>query len=436
MNMWGNRSIAVASGMVVIVSSGLAVQGSGGTKITLDDALQMARKNNGTIQAARLDVKSARERLLVTYASFFPTITPSFIYNDTRREIADNQFGNQRLAFVQNSTQVQANYTIIDSGARSYNYTASRKQWRAQEFQALQTIRQTLFSVHQSFLETLRAQELQKVADSQVERARTVLAQTEARVEVGDAAKRDILQAKADELNAKVSAITAKNRIATNLATLKAAIGWADSETNPALDMPTNPEPMTMRGDLATVMAKALKERPDLNAQRQRVGQQEETMRLAETEVGIVYSLSFNYSLQVTPESLANQTLAFNARYPLFDGGRVKAQLRERRASWKSAQESLAQSERDAKAEVEQAFVTFEQNKSRMEAAKLAVSAARLNYDAAVESQKLGASNLIDVLTAQVSLVTSETNYIEALYDTLISELRLKLATGQPIPGE
>lgn len=436
MNMWGIRSFAIAAGMVVIVSSGMAMQGAGGSKITLDDALQMARKNNGTIQAARLDVKAARERLLVTYASFFPTITPSFIYNDTRREIADNQFGNQRLAFVQNSTQVQANYTIFDSGARAYNYSASRKQWRAQEFQALQTIRQTLFSVHQSYLETLRAQELQRVADTQVERARTVLAQTEARVAVGDAAKRDILQAKADELNAKVSAITAKNRIATNLANLKAAIGWNDTESNPALGQLDNPQPMASRGDLNTVLAKALQERPDLNAQRQRVGQQEETMRIAETERGIVYSLSFNYSFQITPDNLANQTLAFNARYPLFDGGRVKAQLNERRAAFNSAKESLAQAERDAKAEVEQAYVTFDQNKSRMDAAKLAVDAARLNYDAAVESQKLGASNLIDVLTAQVSLVTSETNYIEALYDTLISELRLKLATGQPIPGE
>lgn len=436
MNMWGNRSFAIAAGMVVIVSSGMAMQGAGGSKITLDEALQMARKNNGTIQAARLDVKAARERLLVSYASFFPTITPSFIYNDTRREIADNQFGNQRLAFVQNSTQVQANYTIFDSGARSYNYTASRKQWRAQEFQALQTIRQTLFSVHQSYLETLRAQELQRVADTQVERARTVLAQTEARVAVGDAAKRDILQAKADELNAKVSAITAKNRIATNLANLKAAIGWSDTESNPSLGQLENPQPMASRGDLNTVLTKALQQRPDLNAQRQRVGQQEETMRIAETERGIVYSLSFNYSFQFTPDNLANQTLAFNARYPLFDGGRVKAQLNERRAAFNSAKESLAQAERDAKAEVEQAYVTFEQNKSRMDAAKLAVDAARLNYDAAVESQKLGASNLIDVLTAQVSLVTSETNYIEALYDTLISELRLKLATGQPIPGE
>jgi len=33
-------------------------------------------------------------------------------------------------------------------------------------------------------------------------------------------------------------------------------------------------------------------------------------------------------------------------------------------------------------------------------------------------------------------LVTAESNYIEAVYDSLISDLRLKLVTGKPLPGE
>ena len=51
-------------------------------------------------------------------------------------------------------------------------------------------------------------------------------------------------------------------------------------------------------------------------------------------------------------------------------------------------------------------------------------------------ARQAGASELIELLTAQVSLVTAESNYVEARYDTLISRVRLKLATGRPLPGE
>lgn len=69
-------------------------------------------------------------------------------------------------------------------------------------------------------------------------------------------------------------------------------------------------------------------------------------------------------------------------------------------------------------------------------AAQAALEAATKNFEAASESQTLGASDLIDVVTAQVSLVTAESNRVEAFYDFLISEVRWKLVTGQPLPGE
>jgi outer membrane protein TolC len=38
------------------------------------------------------------------------------------------------------------------------------------------------------------------------------------------------------------------------------------------------------------------------------------------------------------------------------------------------------------------------------------------------------------VLTAQLALVTAETNWVQAVYDSIVADLRLKLATGDPLP--
>ena len=123
---------------------------------------------------------------------------------------------------------------------------------------------------------------------------------------------------------------------------------------------------------------------------------------------------------------------------PLFDGGRSRAAAQEARLAVDATKESLNQSERDALAEIESAYSEMSQNAQRVAAAKAALEAAKVNYEAAVEAQRAGAAgtNVVTVQTAQLSLVTAESNFVEALYDALISDVRLRVATGQAIPGE
>jgi len=122
--------------------------------------------------------------------------------------------------------------------------------------------------------------------------------------------------------------------------------------------------------------------------------------------------------------------------YPLFDGGRLREIAREQKLNLQAAQATLVQSERLAQAEIESVYAEHVQNIERVQASKLALEAAQVNYDAAIAAQKEGANDVIEVLTAQVSLVTAESNYIEATYDYYVTEANLRLVTGRPIPGE
>jgi outer membrane protein len=108
----------------------------------------------------------------------------------------------------------------------------------------------------------------------------------------------------------------------------------------------------------------------------------------------------------------------------------------EGRANVNASKALLDQSEKDARSEIEADFSTYSQDQLRLQSAELALKAAQLNYEAADGSQKAGAASLLDVITAQVSLVTAESNYIQATYDVLIAQLRLRLVTGLPMPGE
>lgn len=400
-----------------------------GEKLTMDEAIRLAKRNNGSLKAAQYDLIAAKSRKAIAASSFMPALTPTATYNDSRQE-------NPNLASSITSTQASLVWRPLDAGQRLANLKAARDSVSAQGAQTQQTLRQLIFNVEQQFLETLRSQELEKVATAQQIRTDKVLDQTKARVLVRDAARREILQAEADALNAKVNAIGAKNRTNTNSAALKAIIGLQSDYTNPELDgvifVPSTDLPATIEESVNL----GLKARPDLISRRKSVDSQVNGLRGTEIDAGLTWSLDFSYSRQFSPNEASNRNTSFLLSYPLFDGGKSKALVAAERANVNASRAILDQAEKDARSEIESTYRSYNQDQLRLSSAELALKAARLNFEAADGSQKLGAASLIEVITAQVSLVTAESNFIEATYDVLISQLRLRLVTGLQMPGE
>jgi outer membrane protein len=403
--------------------------------LSLQEALQLAVERNGTIMASRFDVESARQRVNQTRALFSPTVTPTYNYNSSLRQIdtSGSVFSRQEGG----STNLSASWRLLDSGERLSSLRASQSALSAQQFGADQTLRSTLFTVTQQYYDALRFQELARVAEAQVNRAQTILEQVRRRIEVQDAARIEEFQALADFQNARVGQLTARNRVATAEAQLKGTIGYDSARPLPPLEREAQIElPPETAADLEELMTEGLANRPDLLARRRSLESLRFTHDRVRREAGLTFGLDANFDQQLTPRSLENRALTLNLSYPLFDGGRRRAIAREVSLNIEADRASLLQAERTVRTEIESAFVEFSQNRLRLEAAQSALVAAQRNYTAALDSQREGAYDLLQVITAQLSLVTAESNFIEAVYDYRISETWLNLVTGRPIPGE
>lgn len=401
----------------------------------LDDALRMARERNGDVRAALYDVQSARSRVDQARGAFFPTVTPLWRYDSSRRTGPDLSFP---LTSDGSQSEVSASWRILDAGQRNWSLGASRASAAAQMQIAVQSVRQVLFAVHQQYYDALRSDELHRVAQAQVSRAEKILAQTEAQVKVGDAPEKDTYQARADFLNAKVQELVARNRRSTAEAALKATIVWDRSQQLPPLEPQPQPEVFAEVAPLETFVERGLKQRPDLQSRRYQIEAERSNASRADREAGVTWSLDATYDRSITPDTADNRFVTFLVSLPLFDGGQSRAAAREAQTSLQASKSTLSQVEREVASEIEAAHAELVQNTERVSAAQLAVEAARKNYEAAVEAQRLGAAgtNIVTVLTAQVSLVTAESNYVEAVYDYFISDVRLRVATGDPIAGE
>lgn len=403
--------------------------------LTLKRVLDLARQKNGTISSARFSIAQQRAQLNQSRAAFLPTVTPTYGYQSSSQEF-NSQIGTQTTRIEQASAIINANWRLLDAGQRALTLRSARSGLTAQEYTTLQTERQILVNAFTQYVEVLRNQEQQRVVESRLERVKTIQAETEARVKVGLSAAKDILQSKADVLNAQVDLISARNNVIRAKANLKSIMGWDPNEDLPMLDTVPIPEVKTDSMTLAGLLKQGEDRRPDLLSNREQIKQLQFQESLNKRNAGVTWSLDGNFSHYFSPNNLTNRSLTFSLSYPLFDGNLAREQVRESRAQRQSREAALQQTIRQAKSEIEASFNDYKLNSERVISARAAYEAAELNYRASVESRKAGAGSLLEVLTAQVSLATADANLAQATYDFAVSDVNLKFAIGEPVPGE
>lgn len=404
-------------------------------KLSLDDALRLAKERNGKVRSAYLNYKSSDEAVKQSFALFLPTVTPSYKLTSSKYdEYTGLPYSNSDV--TTHSSQIAANWQIWDSGEREWSYRASKLNRDADKLSYLQTLRSTLFDVHSSYFDALRAKELLKISEAEVARAEKVVDKAKEFENKGEGAKLDISQAESDYLNAKVNVLTARNRVKNTEAALKAVIGWDKADQLPELESYAYPKEFTAPGDLEKVVQIGLSSRPDLESTRKTIDAQRFTVLKAKQDAFMNWSLDASYIRSFSEDVTDSRVLSFSVSLPLFDGFRTKSAAKQAKINLEASKSTLTQTERSVKSEIESAYWTLVQDIDRVEAAKKALEAAQENYNSVNDSYNLGSSTVIDVLTAQVSLKTAESNYIEAIYDYYIADVQLKLAIGKELPGE
>jgi len=399
--------------------------------LSLDDALRLALQNNGLARAALAETDAADARLAAARANLYPSIDLSSSTTRTRIEgggaIADT---------TQRQNGFGLEWLLLDNGQRELRIRQSSRTAEATRQSTRDTVRRVLFQTARAYYEVLRRKELLQVADTAVRRAETLLEVAKAQAEVGAAPQKDVLQAEADLANARVQQIQARNALRLAETDLKRLIGWEAQKPLPDLtapDAPPTPDPAL---SVEQLWQRARLQRPDLRDAELRLQISRLGLDAARLNSLLRLQISVRGFREYDPNSRTQGSISIVASYPLLDGGLTRANLREAEASLQSAQFRLQQAERDAHAEVESALLSLREASERLEASKIAVAAAQRNFDAAQESLREGVGTIVEVLTAQLALITAETNLVQATYDAAVAELQLRLATGERLPAE
>ncbi|CUU37441.1 MAG: TolC family protein [Armatimonadetes bacterium] len=399
--------------------------------LTLEGAIQQALQNNGQARALFEERVVSRARLESARASLFPSFDIATSSTRTRLEQ-----GGTTTELTQRQTALNVEWLLLDNGVRNLRIRQASRSNEGVFYSTQDNLRTLILQTARAYFEVLRRQELLQVADETVRRAETILQAVRAQAEVGTAPAKDVLQAEADLANARVQQIQARNALRLAETDLKRLLGWSAEKPLPALQKVENPATAPVSETLQALWEQARRQRPDLRATELSAQSARLALEIARMNSLVQLRLSVSGFREFDPDTRTQGQIQILASYPLFDGGLLRANLREAEASYRGALFRLTQAERDAYAEVESAYLSVQETRERLSAAQLALAAAQRNYEAARDAFQEGAGTLIEVLTAQLALTTAQTNFVQAVYDSALADLQLRYATGARLPAE
>jgi len=138
-----------------------------------------------------------------------------------------------------------------------------------------------------------------------------------------------------------------------------------------------------------------------------------------------------NYRSPGVSPSLAVGNIGVVADFPILDGGRISAQIREQEARLASAQHNLRKLELQIRLDVETALLNVNSAQQRVQLTRTSIEQAQESFRIESEKYDLGKGSITDVLDAQAAMLEAQTSHYRALADYNIALAQLGLATGE-----
>jgi outer membrane protein len=411
---------------------------SGGSELTLDEALRLASANHPRLLAARAQTEAQAARVGQTRAPLLPQVSGNAgytrAYGRQAASPSSGLFGSFGGGSWSNSYALGlgASQLIYDFGQTTGRWDAAKATLASQEQSERNFAVQVAFNLRSAFFTAAAARAMVKVAEENLRNQDLHLRQIQGFVEAGTRPEIDLAQVRTTRANAQVQLISSQVGYDIAKALLNQAMG---SERGTDYEVASPPaEPVEGEdGSTDSLLPMALAARPDLLALARQLEAQELTTR--SIKGGYAPALSASTGLSESGAALDRLDFGWYGKltlnWQLFGGGITDAQMREARASTAGLRAQYELQRQQVRADLEQARLGVRATKAAIEAAHEATVNARVRLTLAEGRYQAGVGNAIELGDSQVALTTAAAQEVQAIYSLATARARLRQALGQ-----
>lgn len=413
-------------------------------QLSVEEAVRRAVTVNENVLIARAERAAAEGRIKQVRSDALPQITANFGY--TRNLQTPVIFFNTEEGVEQIQVGSDNDYTMgLSLSQTVFDFslgparTAARLGREATGAQVESARTRVALGARSAYYDVLLSQRLVEVQEQALEQAERRLSQVEDFYRAGTASEFDLLTAQVEVDNLRPPLIEARNQLSLRRDRLKRTAGIPLERTVVVTDTFPVPEATEPERELDAYVEQALRQRPDLRAQRIRVDLQEENLTAQERDA--LPTLEFVAGLQrqasssdlLPPERDFTQSASagLNFSIPLFDGLARSGQVQQATAERDRERFRREQLREDIRLEVEQAHQALQAARERIEASAANVSRAERALEIAQSRFRNGLSTQVELNDAELAVTEARTNRARALHAYSIARAQLLAATGQ-----
>ncbi|MEG4234144.1 TolC family protein [Microcoleus sp. Pol11C3] len=412
--------------------------------ITLQQAIDLARRNSQTLQIAQQQIKQSQSAVREQQAALFPDLT--FQMGASRSVSAGGQIGVQsqirrldalaaknklpaNTATPQNfgstalNNTLQLSYDLDIFGRRNANIRAAREQLRFRELDLERQAEQLRFDTAEAYYNLQNSDGQVAIRQASVRNAQQSLRDAEALERAGVGTRFAVLQAQANLANEQQQLSVARRDQRVAQRRLAEILNISQSANLTAAD-PVE-QAGSWRLSLEESIVQAFKNRPELEqqlVQRDISKQQRRSIQAGGLpQVNVTGSYNFLGQTSDNPDPFSTRgwasgyALQANLTWNIFNGGATRARVKQRDADIAIAESRFDQLRNQVRREVEQAYFGLESSFENIETSEAgvlqsreALRLARLRFQAGVGTQT-------DVIQAETDLTRAERNRLSAI---------------------
>ncbi len=409
---------------------------AGVLRLTLNQAVSLALKQNPTAQIAVLTAAESVQDRNVARAALLPQA--SLNVTDTAERINIAAFLGKRIpGFPEHAGPFQVFSAGLGFSAPIFDltlfrrYQAARETANASHADSLSTREQVILLVVSQYIGTLRAVANVQASESRVELAQALYDQAADLQHEGVGTGIDTLRANVELQNEKQTLLEAEDDRDTSLFGLSRLLNLdprQNIELADSLSFFDTPQP-----DVAASIDKALGQRQEWNSLQEQLkaaGLQKKASQESRLPT-VNFNGNWAYDGASSTTGIPTYTYQAGVSVPLFTGGRIRAEVVKSDLEIKRLEQQEDDLRNQIALDVKTALINLDSARNQVQVANLGVQLSKEEVDQARDRFKAGVANNIEVIQAQDSLARANDNQIAALYRFNQARADFARSTGQ-----
>lgn len=417
------------------------VQITNAQAITLQQALELAQRNNRTLEAAKLTLERNQSALQEALAAEYPTlgVAATFSRDESAAQRLRNSASANNPLFsptnIINQTfngALQANYDLFTAGLRPAQIRQAEQQVRFQQLEVERLAEQLRLDISNAYYAVQEADAQVNIFQDAVRAASQSLRDAQLLEQAGLGTRFDVLQAEVDLASSQqelTRALSQQRVSRRQIAQLLSVPQTADLAAADPIEV-AGQWPLSLEQSIVL----AYKNRAELEqllVQRD-IGEQQRRIALAAIRPQAGLSASYNVLgiLGDDQGPAGGLSLGATLRWNFFDGGAARSRAEQAQKNIAIAETRFADQRNQVRLEVEQSFFALNANAQNIETATIALQRAEESLRLARLRFQAGVGTQTDVLNQQTALTRARFNQLSAILEYNRALATLQRATS------